>query len=512
MWIEEVLGRTSNQNQNKINQAVANYSRVGIYTCHSIGKTFTVANLALWFLYNFPPSLVIVTAPSDRQVENLLWGEIRTAFENSKFPLGGNLTRMRLEIRKDWYALGFSPRKSAKPQKMVDATEQQGSVFQGWHNQNIMIIFDEAVGIDADIWTQAEGLLTSGVIVKFVCIGNPTTKNCIFYSKINLQTWKSIQITCYETENMIANGLTTEAKLKKEIETVKKLSMRWLENRLSSYFNPVPHLISPRWVIERALEWGTGDARFIGKAVGDFPEIDDFSLIQFADVRKAQSRTHGAKENGIRFIGVDVARKGTNKTVFTELTESDGHLPVQTRIERIEKRDLMTVTGLLIKFCKFDWDEKNGNQIIVCIDATGLGSGVYDRCRELQKTGAIPYKIRFVEIHFGNAVKTIQRYKDPTPKEKNEQKAFMNVKALAFQDLSEALKTGLRIKKFTFYNQQLPAIRYDYTSTGKQIMESKKDYEARTGLSSPDESDSLVLANFARRFGRFGESLRKMVG
>ena len=513
-WIREVLGRNSDKNQAKINDAVANFDRVGVFTCHSIGKTFTVANLSLWFLYNFPTALVITTAPSDRQVENLLWGEIHTAVANAKFPLGGNITKMRLEIRKDWYSLGFSPQKSAKTQDMIDASEQQGSVFQGWHNANVMIIFDEAVGIDSDIWTQAEGLLTSGKIVKFVCIGNPTTKNCIFYSKINLSTWKSIQITCYETPNMVANGFTSQEKLKKELSILETLKDKKLEERLTNYKKPVPHLLSTRWVMERALEWGLNDARFIGKAVGAFPEVDDFSLIQFADVKAAQARKHGAKENGIRFIGVDVARKGTNKTVFTELVESDEKdmLPVQTRIERIAKRDLMNVTGMLIKFCRFDWDEKHGQQMVVCIDATGLGSGVYDRCIELQKQGEISYKIRFVEIHFGNNVKTIQKSKNPTPKEKNEQKAFMNVKALAFQDLAEAIKTGLRIKKESCYNRQLPSMRYDYTSSGKQRMETKKEYENRTKLASPDEADSLALANFARRFGRFGDYLYKMIG
>lgn len=514
VWIREVLGRRSDINQDRINKAVANFDRVAVYTCHSIGKTYTVANLSLWFLYNFPPALVITTAPSDRQVENLLWGEIYTAHQNSQVLLGGKVTKMRIEIKKDWYMIGFSPQKTARTKEMIDATEQQGSVFQGWHNNNVLIIFDEAVGIDADIWTQVEGLLTSGLIVKIVCIGNPTTKNCIFYNKVQLPTWKAVQISCFDTPNMIANGFTNLKSIRDEVKELELLKDRALEKRLAGYKKPVPYLLSTRWVMERALEWGIGDARFIGKAIGDFPAMDDFSLIQLIDVEKSQARKHLARENGMRFIGADIARKGTNKTVFTELTEAEkpDDLPVQTRLHRISKRDLMDVTGQLIKFCRFDWDEKHGRQIIVCIDATGLGSGVYDRCKELQKQGKVSYKIRFVEIHFGNRVKTIQRHKEATLKEENEQKAFMNVKALAFEYLAQSLKTGLRIKKEKCYQQQLPTMRYDYTSTGKQYMESKKEYEARTKLNSPDEADSLALANFARRFGRYGESLYKMMG
>ena len=33
------------------------------------------------------------------------------------------------------------------------------------------------------------------------------------------------------------------------------------------------------------------------------------------------------------------------------------------------------------------------------------------------------------------------------------------------------------------------------------IIESKDDYKARTGLSSPDEADALALANFGRYYG-----------
>ena len=515
VYINKVLGATLDTNQKRIADALAKFDRVAAASCHAVGKTFTSARLALWFLYTFPYSLVITTAPSERQVSFLLWGEIRKAVERSKIPLGGKLRAGNLLeiVDKEWYAMGFSPQVAARPKEMLDNTEQQKVVIQGWHGDYILVILDEAVGVESDIWTQIEGLLTSGKVVKILAIGNPTTKNCIFYGLFQSPIWHTMYITCFDMPNMIANGLTNMEKLKAECGRLLELSEADRLETIKRYKRPVPHTLSAGWVVERYLLWGPDDPRFRGKAIGRFPETDDMTMITEKTIEAAWSRTQLAKENGTKFIGVDVARKGSNATVFTELQESDGGLPVQTRLKVLKDRDLMSVTGNLIAFCKFDWSEKNGPNIVVCIDATGIGAGVYDRIREMQKSGELTMRIRFVEVHNGAAVKTIQRNpKKATEREKNEQKAYMNVGALAYNDLSEALKHGLRIKKLKAYLKQIPTRRFDYKSSGKLYIEPKKDYAKRMQMDSPDEADSLVLANFARRFGSYGDYMRKIIG
>ena len=514
IFINKILGATLDSNQKKIVEAVANYDRVVVASCHSIGKTFTSARLALWFLYCYPDSLVLTTAPTERQVSFLLWGEIRKAFEHSKIPLGGKLRAGNLleVIEKEWYAVGFSPQVGARPKEMLDSVEQQKVVIQGWHGDFVFVILDEAVGIEADIWTQIEGLLTSGKVVKVLAIGNPTTKNCIFHKLFSSPVWRSIYVTCFNTPNMIANGLTNMEKLTQECERLAELSEPARLTAIKKYKRPVSHVLLAGWVVERFLQWGPEDPRFQGKAIGVFPETDDMAMITEKVVEMAQNRTHFANPKGIKFIGVDVARKGSNQTVFTELQEAmeKGDLPVQTRLKRLKNRDLMSVTGELVAFCKFDWDEKNGPGIVVCIDATGIGSGVFDRLREMQKSGELTTRIRIVEVHNGAAIRSIQRHSKPTERELNEQNSYMNVGALAYNDLSEALKKGLRIKKEKAYLAQLPTRRFDYKSTGKLFIEPKKDYAKRLQAESPDEADSLVLANFARRFGTFGNYLRNL--
>lgn len=509
-WLRKVLGiQRIEEYQERICDEVAKYDRVAVSACHAVGKTWLLARIVLWFLYCYRNSIVITTAPTNRQVEKLLWGEIGVAVKNAPYNLGGHLTQKQLKISDKWYALGFSPQKSAGGD---DSKEQKGSSFQGWHGDYILIVFDEAVGVPADIWTQVEGLLTSGVVVKFVCIANPTTKNCNFFDCFKMPSWRKIHLSCFDSPNLIANGITSKEKLIAEVDRLREMEEEERLERIKGYLKVVPHLLSCQWVMEKALEWGIDHPLFQSKVLGEFPDVDDSVMVQLKDVEAAQKRKQDAKEGGTRYIGIDVARYGDDTTVFTELTEAEESKegPVHTRTKTLAKRDLMHVTGAAVRFIKDGYD---GEDVIVCVDATGLGSGVLDRLRELQKEGEIPRKVKIVEIHFGMAVKQLQKNKKKaTKKEKQEQDTFLNVKALMFYDLGQALKNEIRLRKDSTYNAELPTIKYKFNSNGKMVVESKEDYKKRTGKPSPDRSDSLALANLARRFKGTGDYLRKLVG
>jgi len=539
LFIEKVLGvETMEKYQADICQDVADYDRVAVSACHAVGKTWLLARIVLWFLYCFPGAKIITTAPTNRQVEMLLWGEIGVAVKNALYNLGGHLTSKKLQIESDWYAMGFSPAKTAGGD---ENGEQKGSTFQGWHGDYILIVFDEAVGVPPDVWTQVEGLLTSGKIVKFVCIANPTTKNCNFFELFSMPSWKKVYLSCFDSPNLIMNGIVDLETLEAEVELLNGLDEGPRLDRLKNYKKPVSHLISCQWVMEKALEWGIEDARFQSKVLGLFPDVDDTVLIQGRDVELAQRRKNYPKSKRfIRYIGVDVARFGDDKSCFTELIDAEEKkldpitvaasistnerpgipLPdysakvVHTRTKKTSKKDLMETTGDVFRFIMDDYE---GEQVVVAIDATGLGSGVYDRLVEMQKSEKddqgkplIPRKVRFLEMHNGMGVKSIQKGKTATKKEALEQRTHHNIKSLMFDDLSKALKADLRLRKDSTYNQQLPTIKYKFMSSGKMIIESKSDYKKRTGKPSPDESDSLALANFARRFSGYGDYLRKL--
>ena len=87
---------------------------------------------------SYDNAIVITTAPSERQVREILWRELRRLYMPVRDIIGGKLTRTRLEFSPKRYAYGFSTN-----------TEDR---FQGFHSGNILVIVDEASGVDEFIY------------------------------------------------------------------------------------------------------------------------------------------------------------------------------------------------------------------------------------------------------------------------------------------------------------------------------------------------------------------------
>lgn len=163
---------------------------------HSVSKTYTAGRLALWFLYSFPPSTVVTTAPTQKQVEEQLWREIRQAHTTAKIPLGGKLTTKKLDLQEEtglrWYALGFATR--------PDTVTMEATAFQGYHNEHIFLIFDEGAAVVSQIWKAAKHILTSG-FWRWLVIGNPTASIGDFANCFDDPYWNTINISVKDTPN-----------------------------------------------------------------------------------------------------------------------------------------------------------------------------------------------------------------------------------------------------------------------------------------------------------------------
>ena len=164
---EWILGGSFWSKQEEIILSVRDNRYTTVRACHDVGKTYIAARTALWFLYSHPQSIVVTTAPTMRQVENLLWRELRSAHESSKQKLGGEPLKTRLDIAPDWYAIGAS---SGDPDKL-----------QGFHaaSGDILIIIDEAAGVNEDAFEAIEGMMTSEK-ARMLMIGNPTSNSGSF--------------------------------------------------------------------------------------------------------------------------------------------------------------------------------------------------------------------------------------------------------------------------------------------------------------------------------------------
>jgi phage terminase large subunit len=490
-FIRAVLGvRTMVDFQEELVRAVMKNERVAVRSCHDMGKTWTMARLVLAFTSTRPRSKVVTTAPTARQVELLLWSEIRAAHAASPYPLGGVMLTKKWEIAPDWWAIGFTTQK----QSGGDASQgQQNSGFQGIHAEHVLVIFDEATGIPPDVWKQLEGLMTSAN-VRFVAIGNPTTKACEFYQCFTDPTYKKIHLSCFRSPNLKANGFTSIADVAGELDRLREMSEDERLEAIAAYKVVNKHLVTAQWVIGRALKWGIDHPLFLSKCLGEFPEEDDRCLMPLSSVVLAQARprAEGQKKH---YIGVDVARFGGDKSVITHLHGVN----VET-VKALVKRDTVAVSGVVINIVNNIPEEERLEGVVITVDATGIGAGVADTLRAYQRSNPTWRRVQIRDLHFGE---TFKEGRDGTKEEcleRNEQ--FRNKKAYAFKMLADDLKSELVLPpdagEESVYCEELPTILYQFDEKGRWVIEDKDAYKKRTGRGSPDYSDSLAIANFGR--------------
>lgn len=171
-------------------EGVRDHQLVCVRAGHSVSKTYTEGRIIVpWFKMCFQPSTVITTAPSDNQVKNQLWREIHAAKAGAKVDLGGKMTTLQWDVKPSPETLrGMKPKQRELWEKNFaigfstspDSATEHATKMQGWHNEWLLVVVDEACGINPVIWRT----ITEGLIIdercKMVAIGNPTDPECDF--------------------------------------------------------------------------------------------------------------------------------------------------------------------------------------------------------------------------------------------------------------------------------------------------------------------------------------------
>lgn len=493
LFFTDVLGVTSlEEYQDRLLKAIDENDRVLCSACHDVGKTYTLARVALWFASSFPYCKVITTAPTFNQVQNILWAEMRSAHARAKIPLGGRMNLTEWQLDDNWFALGFTPKNE------VSAGEGQGtaSSFQGFHaaglidspipTGGVLIIFDEAVGIPANVWTMAEGLMTSAR-VKFVGIANPTSTASEFYRNFKKGSWYKVKLSCFDSPNLKANGFNNKDDLKVEVAKVKAMGEQQRLDYLKTYKVTRPYLLTTKWVVEKLLEWGFDHPLAKSKIFGEFPEAADDALVTLGQVEESQARHFSTtfREGERRSIGIDVARGGIDDTIITAL---EGRKQVAKK--KMNVRDGKLIAGAAINLASELWGDEGADVIVV--DETGVGSSVVDSLSDVCGDNTTPGVRKAVlrPVQFGARLCMTE----------DDQKKYFNLKARIFDLLANDIKDadGLALIDDSIYGEELTIIKYGYNAKGQMVVESKENFKKRNGGRSPDASDSLALANYGR--------------
>jgi len=401
-WVYDVLTEFLWSMQCDILDSTFRNRKTVVRSCNSAGKTFVAAVAILAFLFLRYPSKIITTAPTWYQVRDLLWSELNSLF--NKHLAGKTEARClttRLEVDSDWFALGISPKEAVN--------------FQGFHQEHVLVVFDEAPGVREDVVEGAETLEASGDF-HLLKIGNPIEQAGHFYNDFRDPTFEKFHIPYTATPNF------TDEKVPEHVAR---------------------NLINPEWVDDKRNKWGEGSPMFVSKAEANFPEAGGNQIISLAACEAAAKREVAAI--GDIALSVDVARGGGDLTVLTRRRGA-----VILNQETMNTRDTMEIVG---RIGVLHHKDKYRN---INIDVIGVGAGVFDRCREL---GYPAFAINSAEAAI-------------------ESERYANIRTEMWFSMKDWLEYG-KIPDDTDLMADLTAPQYKYTSKGQYQMERKEETKKR---------------------------------
>lgn len=323
-------------------RAIKERKHIYVASGHSCGKDYIVGAIALTFLQSRMPSLVVETAPTDRQVKDIMYKETRSHWENKRINLGGKaFTEPRIEIEKDWYLVGFTTKESK------GSAESGGAKFQGFKGKdNVCVLVTEAQAVEDVIYDQIDAI-TTGQNILVIFIGNPTRAKGRFAKGLKDKEKNIVfHFSCLENPNYVE---------KKSV---------------------IPGLASYQWVEDMRAKWGEDDPRWIGRVLGKVPD-GAVNNVYTEKIMNHLKERHGflAKHSDNRGVALDPAGEGVDDNVF--MAGSGGEI-----IEKYTKT-LMSPSDTAMKaveMCR----RINGKFIIV--DCDGLGQRDFAELRKLPES------------------------------------------------------------------------------------------------------------------------------
>lgn len=162
-------------------------------------------------------------------------------------------------------------------------------------------------------------------------------------------------------------------------------------------------------------------------------------------------------------IGVDPARGGLDKSA---IIRRKGRLAYKA--EKYQGLDTMQLVGKIKVIIEKERPAK------VFVDCIGIGAGVVDRLHEMG------YQYCVIGVNVARAA--------------NNADQFLNLRAELWHEMKEWFNQDMpvQIPDCPELQKELCGLGYDYNSSGRLVIESKKDAKKR-GMESPDMADALMI-------------------
>lgn len=437
-WAKERASIDLWSKQREIIQSVRDNPQTAVHSCHETGKSFVAAITACWWLDVHEPgeAFVVTTAPTQPQVEAILWREINRV--HARAGLRGRTNLTEWYMGKELVAFGRKP------------SDYNTSAFQGVHARFFLVILDEACGIPKQLWDSAS-TLGANQHSRQLAIGNPDDPAGEFFDNCQPGSgWDVIKIGCTDTPNFTGE----------HVEEIVGDS-----------------LIHPHWVEGRRKKWGAESALFQSKCLGEFPTMGDpFTVVPHSWATKCRFLELLAK--GDIEAGVDVGGGGDRTIV--QLRQGPRALD---RFEFVSADPMQTVGNI----CRILRERKVKR---VKVDVIGIGWGVYGRIKELSSVSN-----SYGKDHTHDAEVIPINFAESPPLGFEDK--YLNMRAYAHWEIGREYS---RLGKWDLSQvdddliHELTTPRYEIIdSSGRLKIESKDKVIKRLGH-SPDLSDAILLA------------------
>ncbi len=418
----EILGVNPDRIQRKILWDVYRYDLTAVKSGHGIGKTFCASITTLWWISCYPNSRAVTTAPTGRQVREVLWAEIHKLSRRTILTSFMRFLTTKIEITKHWGAIGIS---SDRPENI-----------EGFHADYLLFIIDEAKGVIQDIFNAVMGTQTTKPKVLIISTPSPNPLGEFFNAFKKGSVYHTIEVSCFDSPR---------PGMKKYIKMMKK-------------------------------KYGENSPIYQMKVLGKFPDISEDTLIPWKHVNAAVKRkiTLDPEIKFIRILACDPARFGMDKTViviFDWQKEKDRWLKKMVHGESHIKKSTTWTAG---RIKELD-DKWHCDQLRVDCGGGDIGAGVVD---QLNNNDLISHKV----VPFVAGGKEGMSETDKNDYSNWKAKAYDSLRMdfeygtidiWDFEDLCEQL---ILLRKDYTTTQRLKILDYDEEIKGTDIKHKSPDY------------------------------------
>ena len=320
---------------------------IAIRSGHGTGKSAALSWSMLWFLLTRPGAKILATAPSRRQLRDILWAEA-AMWAHKAIPVVRDMLDIQAEKitvqgRSDWFARAASINTAASP-------DEQAETLAGYHHSQFMAIIDEASRVPEPVFLPIEGSLTKPDNLAIMA-SNPTRASGYFWRVFNDH----------------------------------QFGTSWRQLHWNSAESPI---VDPAWVEQMAAKYGEDSDTYKVRVLGEFPTMGEESLIPIEWIRACidpdlceEKVMDGAGRGAPVYWGLDVALEGKDKTALVRRCGDKIY-----QLDTLARGDTIRVTNWVLEH--YHNAKLKPNYIMVDVTG-GAGKGPADQLRRSLPAGTV---------------------------------------------------------------------------------------------------------------------------